>query len=600
LSYLLLFPIATVAPCPHPTINNSPHYENYLIVLKYFIVNRNSTLYKFYKFIENYRNYLYTYIKIKIHYTMSATSSPQSSHSRSTSVETTPRPGISQALRNLFGPSLSAEAGKNPSPVPSASAPPSEGHNVPIFNARVENKEEFVDAREPPAPIALTYNAAPNPEQFVFNSSVMAGRKRHCPYSGVGDNSSTSPPSVAQLAAELSTLRTQLVQQIAQVEDNYLVQITELENRIPAAIDAATRPLLERIAALEANNSALPKPNLPLPIESFSFSADIQRPQLPKCSTTSLPPRPPRGWRNSKPAPQNVRPALPPSHAPIFGLLPKPIRVPAPPTNDSNIETRKSRPQKTPKTRNQPQTAIHESKPSSPQATHETILQFADAKDDWKDPKLAETVLKAVNEKMFAIQVPRFLRARFISPWSAILLSSLTAPASSYEQHNAAILSSIATIGSARVKPSVPTRRVIIHGLPCNRSMADMSRELTDLYPIFKISTEPRWLTPEDRRAGKTHSSAVVTVDTAKRLSIEQEGGIYLFNNWCRVTSYQRIPPKNRNRSSPIASSAAPTVTLQPAMTQEVAATPTAILPPLPATSVISNPDSEMTGASQY
>jgi hypothetical protein len=531
---------------------------------------------------------------------MSATSSPQSSHSRSTSesqMENPPRPGISQALRNLFGPSLSADAGKNPSPspLPSASAQPlpSEGSNTRIFNTSGENKEEFVDAREPPSSTLFNRQAAFQIEQWVQNPPLIAGRKRHCPYGGTGDETSGSTSSShAQLVAEIACLRTELVQQIRQVEDSYLVQLTELENRIPAAIESATKPLLQRIAKLEGKEPVTLPPTTSPVVTPFSFPSGTSMPN-------SLPPRPPRGWSNKTQPPRKMATAhgsistatTPP--VPIFGLLPQPL-----PTLPKNRSKKQSKTEKNRKpTGDMPKINLEANQGTS-QPSHETIVKFADPKDGWKEPKLAETVLKAVNEKMGSLAVPRFLRARFISPWNVILLSTPSTPASTYEQYKAEILSAISSFGPAQVKPSVPTQRVIIHGLPCEHSMAVISQEITELYPALKLSSEPRWLTPEIRRSGKVHSSIVVTIESLRKLAIEQEGGIYLFNTRCRVTPYKRTPPPSLTTTIPATQNQAGSEPTAVAAMEIAPTVTTNVLPTTPFT--FSQPDSEMSGGLQY
>ena len=74
-----------------------------------------------------------------------------------------------------------------------------------------------------------------------------------CPYDDSASADQKGANTVTQLAAEVSELKVNLRQQIAQVEDTLVVRVIDLENLIANAIKTATKPLLKRIVASKQN-----------------------------------------------------------------------------------------------------------------------------------------------------------------------------------------------------------------------------------------------------------------------------------------------------------------------------------------------------------
>ena len=66
--------------------------------------------------------------------------------------------------------------------------------------------------------------------------------------------------------------------------------------------------------------------------------------------------------------------------------------------------------------------------------------------------------------------------------------------------------------GTVSVHLDTPVLHVLVHGIPTSKSLAEIANELTTFNTGLSFTSQPRWLTTEDARAGKTASTVVINI----------------------------------------------------------------------------------------
>jgi len=57
-----------------------------------------------------------------------------------------------------------------------------------------------------------------------------------------------------------------------------------------------------------------------------------------------------------------------------------------------------------------------------------------------------------------------------------------------------------------------PVLHVLVHGIPTSKSLVEIANELTTYNTGLSLTSQPRWLTTDDARAGKTASTVVISI----------------------------------------------------------------------------------------
>jgi len=66
--------------------------------------------------------------------------------------------------------------------------------------------------------------------------------------------------------------------------------------------------------------------------------------------------------------------------------------------------------------------------------------------------------------------------------------------------------------GTVSVHLDNPVSPVLVHGIPTSKSLAEIANELTTFNTGLSPTNQPRWLTTDDSRAGKTASTVVISI----------------------------------------------------------------------------------------
>ena len=67
-------------------------------------------------------------------------------------------------------------------------------------------------------------------------------------------------------------------------------------------------------------------------------------------------------------------------------------------------------------------------------------------------------------------------------------------------------------LGTVSVHLDTPVTQMLVHGIPTSHSLNMITAELTTFNPGLALTTQPRWLTSETVRAGKTASTVVIAI----------------------------------------------------------------------------------------
>jgi len=66
--------------------------------------------------------------------------------------------------------------------------------------------------------------------------------------------------------------------------------------------------------------------------------------------------------------------------------------------------------------------------------------------------------------------------------------------------------------GTVSVLLDTPVSHVLVHGIPTSKSLVAIATELTTFNTGLSLTGQPRWLTTDDAKAGKSASTVVITI----------------------------------------------------------------------------------------
>ena len=71
-------------------------------------------------------------------------------------------------------------------------------------------------------------------------------------------------------------------------------------------------------------------------------------------------------------------------------------------------------------------------------------------------------------------------------------------------------------LGTISVHLDTPVAHLLVHGIPTSHAQASIATALTTFNPGLALTTQPRWLTSETSRAGKSASTLAITITGPK------------------------------------------------------------------------------------
>jgi hypothetical protein len=100
--------------------------------------------------------------------------------------------------------------------------------------------------------------------------------------------------------------------------------------------------------------------------------------------------------------------------------------------------------------------------------------------------------------------------------------------------------------GTTTVQLDSPSAQLLVHGIPTSYSLADIGKELTTYNTGLALAQEPRWLSTEERRAGKKASTVVITTTGPKAQDFALLPRLSAFSSTFRLERRLRFGPNTQ------------------------------------------------------
>jgi hypothetical protein len=89
--------------------------------------------------------------------------------------------------------------------------------------------------------------------------------------------------------------------------------------------------------------------------------------------------------------------------------------------------------------------------------------------------------------------------------------------------------------GTTTVHLDSPTAQLLVHGISTSHSLSTIGKELTTFNTGLALATQPRWLIPDDKRAGRKASTIVITATGPKAQEFAQQPRLAAFSSTFRI-----------------------------------------------------------------
>src|ERR1700710_2666487 len=168
--------------------------------------------------------------------------------------------------------------------------------------------------------------------------------------------------------------------------------------------------------------------------------------------------------------------------------------------------------------------------PTNPKAPTKKGLSLRDRKliikrDGSKLPSSTTTIRNSINTALNSIFVQRVEVDIFNN---LTLITMDTVKATSLNPKAAQFLHLIP--GTTTVQLDSPSAHLLVHGIPTSSSLADIGKELTTYNTGLALAEQPRWLTTDDKRVGKTASSVTIIATGPKAQDFTSKSRLCAFS----------------------------------------------------------------------
>ena len=89
--------------------------------------------------------------------------------------------------------------------------------------------------------------------------------------------------------------------------------------------------------------------------------------------------------------------------------------------------------------------------------------------------------------------------------------------------------------GTTTVHLDSPSTHLLVHSIPTSFSIADIGWELTTFNPGLALAELPRWLTTDDKRAGKAASTVTIIATGARAQDFASKSRLCAFSKTFRM-----------------------------------------------------------------
>jgi hypothetical protein len=89
--------------------------------------------------------------------------------------------------------------------------------------------------------------------------------------------------------------------------------------------------------------------------------------------------------------------------------------------------------------------------------------------------------------------------------------------------------------GTTTVQLDSPTAHLLVHGIPTSSSLVDSGRELTTYNTGLALAEQPRWLTTDDKRTGKSATTVTIIASGPKAQDFVSKSRLCAFSKIFRI-----------------------------------------------------------------
>ncbi|KAL0630870.1 hypothetical protein Q9L58_010275 [Maublancomyces gigas] len=407
---------------------------------------------------------------------------------------------LASSLANVTGGEPSSTASSSITSPPNRSvAPPL----APIFTSSSPNRARSPSKR----PRANTSSTPPPPTPTTMETLVST----MVSLSGVQNEQATTLKNFAKIIAEVHQFK-------IQCSPHIIALAKEL-----SAFQATITSLTARVAALKA----APPPPPPPQITNSGPSDQLLALATRINALETVPPPPP------PPPPPPFPSALPPPPPPFPSALPPP---PSTSPSYAAVASKAANKRPTPKAK-----------------AAEKLVNMATTKLQRQlvvpcNPTPPTTItnnaiLASVNNALKPTGV-RFILARRSLRNNLVLQTAPVNTALEAIDHGDAIASCLTDLGCTPtlMRPNAACTSFLVHNIPTFTTAEEVATAILLNYPTLPLCRHPRWLTTEDKRKEKTHSTMVITLPMPLTLAKLGLTSLKISNQVCRLTIYSPKP----------------------------------------------------------
>ncbi|KAL0630389.1 hypothetical protein Q9L58_010764 [Maublancomyces gigas] len=157
-----------------------------------------------------------------------------------------------------------------------------------------------------------------------------------------------------------------------------------------------------------------------------------------------------------------------------------------------------------------------------------------------------DAILASVNNALKTTGV-RFILARRSLKGNLVLQTAPANTASEATKHGDTIASCLTSLGCTPtlMRANAIWTSFLVHNIPTSTTAEEVATAIQLSYPSLTLCRHPRWLTTEDKRKEKTHSTMVITLPQPLTLANLGLTSLAISNQVCRLTLYTPKPAAN-------------------------------------------------------
>jgi hypothetical protein len=136
------------------------------------------------------------------------------------------------------------------------------------------------------------------------------------------------------------------------------------------------------------------------------------------------------------------------------------------------------------------------------------------------------------------ITLPPFILTRITANNRLVLTTNPTTPATAYKSYLLMLSTEINALQPTDPRINGYWTKFLVHNVPTSAKLPDIKNEIETTYPSLHLTTEPRWLVPEERRINKNASTIVISLIGGTDLKHLGITSLAICNCLCCINAY--------------------------------------------------------------